>query len=105
MTLGETLIAVWRQALEGGKPTVELNDERYRVTKTRSKGLKIVRFSYGEYEIDGIEQNPNTTSRWAALAREGKRIMQFSHKGGYIANVCDGQLLRYSAWERLGLLE
>jgi hypothetical protein len=102
MTLGEMLIAVWQQALEEGNTAVELNNERYRVTKTCSKRLKTVRFSYGEYEIDGIEQNPNTTSRWAALAREGTRIMQFSFQGRYMANVAEGKLLRYPAWERFG---
>ena len=105
MALGETLIAVWQQALAEAKPAVELNDQRYRVTKTRSKGLKTVRFSYGGNQLDGIEQNPDTTSRWAALARQGKQIMQFSFQGRYVANVCDGELLRYPAWESLGLPE
>jgi hypothetical protein len=105
MTLGETLVTVWQQALAEGKPAVQLNGERYRVTKTRSKGLRTLRFRYGEYELDAIEQNPQTTSRWAALAREGKRIMQFSFKGQYIGNVCEGELLRYQAWERLALPE
>jgi hypothetical protein len=105
MTLGETLISVCQQALAEAKPAVELNDRRYRVTATRSKRLRTVRFSYGEYEIDGIEQNPNTTSRWAALAREGKQIMQFSFQGQYIGNVCAGELMRYAAWEKLGLPE
>ena len=103
MTLGETLVAVWQQALAEAKPTVELNDERYRVTKTRAKGLRTVRFSYGEYKLDGIEQNPNTTSRWAALARDGKRIMQLSFQGRYVTNVSEGQIVRYQAWEKLGL--
>lgn len=105
MTLGETLIAVWQQALADEKPAVELNDTRYQVTKTRSKRLRTLRFSYGEYQIDGIEQNPNTTSRWAALAREGQRIMQFSFQGRYFGNVSEGDLLRYPAWEKLGLPE
>lgn len=105
MTLGETLVAVWQQALAEGNSAVELDGQRWRVTKTRSKRLRTVRFSYGEYELDGIEQNPNTTSRWAALARQGKRIMQFSFQGRYVGNVCDGELIRYPAWHGFGLPE
>ena len=46
--------------------------------------------------IDGIEQNPETGSRWALLAREGKRIMQFSLERRYIGNVAEGELVRYA---------
>jgi hypothetical protein len=53
----------------------------------------------------GIEQNPATKSRWAALAREGSRIMQFRCQGRYVANVCEGKLLRYPAWTALALPE
>ncbi len=103
MTLDESLVAVWQQALADDKPAVELEGGRYRVTRTRSKGLLTVRFRHGEHEIEGIEHNPNTTSRWAALARDGKRIMQFSFRGRYIANVCEGDLTRYGAWQDFGL--
>jgi hypothetical protein len=105
MTLGETLVAVWQQALADGNPSIELQLGRYRVTRTRSKGLRTVRFTYDTYELDGIEQNPQTASQWAALAREGKRVMQFSFRGSYIGNVCEGKLRRYPAWEKLGLPE
>jgi hypothetical protein len=105
MTLGETLITVCQQALVDEMPSVEVAPNRSRVTRTRSKGLRVVRFRYGEYEIDGIEQNPQTGSQWAALAREGKRVMQFSFRGSYDGNVCEGKLVRYPAWEKLGLPE
>jgi hypothetical protein len=105
MTLGETLIAVWQQALAEGSSAVELDGHRCRVTKTRSKGLRTVRFSYGGYELDGIEQNPNTASRWAAFARQGKRILQFSFRGRYVGNVCEGELTRYPAWRGFALPE
>jgi len=75
MNLAETLIQVWQQALVEGKGAVELEGERYRVMTTRAKKLRVVEFSYGAQRIAGIEQNPQTSSRWAALAREGKRIM------------------------------
>jgi hypothetical protein len=105
MTLGETLVAVWQQALADEKSQVELPDGRYRVTKTRSKRLRTVQFRFVDRLMDGIEQNPQTGSRWASLAREGKRVMQFSYQGRYVGNVCEGQLLRYPAWQQLGLPE
>jgi hypothetical protein len=103
MTLRETLIEVWRQVLVEGKPRVELEGKSYPVTTTRAKKLRTVRFDYVPYQIDGIEQNPETDSRWALLARDGKRVMQFTFGRRYIANVWEGELVRYPAWHSLGL--
>jgi hypothetical protein len=105
MSLGETLVAVWHQVLVDGKGEVELDGKYYHVQSTRSKRLRTVRFDYGPREIDGIEQNPNSGSKWAAMAREGKRVMQFSCAGRYVGNVCDGSLIRYPAWRALELPE
>lgn len=105
MTLEETLIAVWRQALAEARSTIELDGEGYRVIKTPSKRLRTVTFDYAGHTIAGIEQNPRTSSRWAELAREGKRIMQFSVQGRYIGNVCEGKLVRYGAWRAMELPE
>ena len=105
MTLGETLISVWQQSLGEGNEKVTLEDKHYPVRLFRAKKLRSVDFSYGELSIVGIEQNPATNSRWAGLAREGNRIMQFRCKGRYVANVCEGNLLRYPAWKSLGLPE
>ncbi len=105
MTLGETLIEVWRQTLVEGRTRVELADKSHPVTTTRARKLRAVRFEYDSFQIDGIEQNPETGSRWALLAREGKRIMQFSCERRYIGNVSEGQLTRYPAWHGLGLPE
>ncbi len=103
MTLGETLILVWQQSLADGQEEVGLGQESYPVKVFRAKKLRNVEFNYGDLRIIGIEQNPATTSRWAASAREGNRIMQFRCKGRYVANVCEGKLLRYPAWRALTL--
>ena len=103
MTLEETLISVWQQSLADGKEEVELGGEPFPVTVFRAKKLRSVEFQYGNLSIMGIEQNPKTASRWATLAREGNRIMQFRCKGRYVANVCEGKLLRYPAWTALAL--
>ena len=105
MTLGETVILVWQQVLVDAKSVVELEGETYLVGSTRAKKLRTVRFGYGGYRLDGIEQNPETGSKWAALAREGKRVMQFSYESRYVGNVCEGKLTRYPAWSALQLPE
>ena len=105
MTLGETLISAWQQTLGDGREDIELEGKTYPVTVSKVKGLRMVEFNVGPYRIVGIEQNPKTGSRWAELAREGNRIMQFRCKGRYVANVCEGKLLPYPAWKALELPE
>jgi hypothetical protein len=105
MTLGEALISVWKKTLSEGRDDIELEGETYPVTVSRAKGLRMVEFDLGTYRMVGIEQNPKTESRWAELAREGNQIMQFRCNGRYVANVCEGNLLRYPAWKALGLPE
>jgi hypothetical protein len=75
MTLGETLISVWQQAMGDGREDIELEGKTYPVTVSKVKGLRMVEFNVGPYRIVGIEQNPKTESRWAELAREGNRIV------------------------------
>jgi len=103
MTLGDTLVEVWRQALIDGRPWVELQERQHRVGTTRSKGLRTVDFDYESLHLTGIEQNPDTRSNWAEQARQGKRVMQFTYQRRYVANVCEGKLLRYPAWRSLNL--
>ena len=105
MTLGEALISAWRQALGERRDEIELEGQTYRVTVLKSKGLLMVEFKFGQHAFVGIEQNPKTASRWAELARQGNRIMQFRCGGRYVANVCEGKLLRYLAWKALELPE
>jgi hypothetical protein len=103
MTLGETLVEVWRQALVQEAARVEIAGERYRVSITSRNRLRTVTFNCGEHTFDGIEQNPQTQSRWAKLAREGKRVMQFRCAGRYVGVVVEGKLTRYPAWHSLQL--
>ena len=105
MTLGETLVEVWRQTLVDQQTWLQLEERRYLVGATRSKRLRAVDFDCASLPLSGIEQNPATTSAWAAQARQGKRVMQFTHQRRYVANVCEGKLLRYPAWYSLGLPE
>ncbi len=91
--------------MSGGEPRVELEGQSYPVTTTRAKKFRTVRFDHIPYHIDGIEQNPGTGSRWARFACEGKRVIQFTFGRRYIGNVSEGELVRYPAWDSMGLPE
>ena len=103
MNLGETLVSVSQQVLVEEVKSVEVAGRPYRVTRTKARGLRVVDFDYEGRRITGIEQNPDTGSRWAVLARQGERVMQFSTGGRYYAVVAEGKLTRYPAWVALGL--
>lgn len=75
--------------------TVELGTERYPVRSTPKRGFRQVDFVYEGNEIRGLEQNPETKSRWAKLARSGKKLMQFLSEGRYVAVVVDGKVTLY----------
>src|SRR5580704_8631500 len=91
----ETLINVWRLALVENASVVEVDGKRYSVRITPRKGLRQVDFVLDGNEIRGLEQNPDTKSRWAQLARSGKKVMQFLNQGRYVANVVDGKVTLY----------
>jgi hypothetical protein len=91
----ETLIAMWRQALVDEADVVKVGSERYSVTRSKAKRLRQVAFAVDGNSIIGIEQNPKTKSRWAALARSGKKVMQFIQDGRYVAVVADGKVILY----------
>ena len=91
----QTLVEVWRQVLIENANVVELGGKRYPVRITPRKGLRQVDFVFDGNEIRGLEQNPDTKSRWAVLARAGKKVMQFLSEGRYVANVVDGKPTLY----------
>jgi hypothetical protein len=91
----QTLVEVWRQALVENADVVELSGKRYPVRITPLKGLRQVDFVFDGNDIRGLEQNPDTKSRWAMLARSGKKVMQFFSEGRYIANVVGGEVTSY----------
>jgi hypothetical protein len=91
----QALIEVWRLALVENAKVVQIGEERYPVRRTLKRGLRQVDFVFGGYEIRGLEQNPETKSRWAQMARAGKKVMQFLSEGRYVANVVDGKVTLY----------
>jgi hypothetical protein len=91
----ETLIEVWHQALVANAKFVEVGTGRYGVKRTPKRDLRQVDFVFDGNEIRGLEQNPDTKSRWALMARSGKKVMQFLSEGRYVANVVDGTVNLY----------
>lgn len=93
--LEETFLAVWRQALLEGKKVVAVADDTFSVLITPKQKLKQVNFQLDGRNFRGLEQNPDTKSRWAAMARSGQKIMQFLEDGRYVAVVADGEFIPY----------
>ena len=91
----EVLISVWRQTLVDGAKYVQIGDEKYPVRETSRRRLKQVDFRFDGHQLRGLEQNPNTKSKWAAMARDGKKVMQFLDGGRYVAVVVDGKMKTY----------
>ena len=92
----QALIDVWRKVLVENADVVELDGDRYPLRLTPKRHLREVDFTFDENEIRGLEQNPETKSRWAEMARAGKKVMQFLSEGRYVANVVDGKVTMYS---------
>jgi len=95
----KTLIDVWRQALVEKTEIVKLGAKSYPVSTSRQKRLRQVEFVFDGNAIVGIEQNPKTKSRWAQMARSGRKVMQFIQDGRYVAVVVDGKAILYGKQE------
>jgi hypothetical protein len=91
----QALIEVWRQTLVENADVVELGAKRYPVHLTPNCHLREVDFVFNGSEIRWLEQNPDTKSRWAQMARSGMKVMQFLKAGRYVANVVDGKVPLY----------
>ena len=93
----EVVLEVVRQALREHAKSVHLDDREFPIRKTPSKDLRQVDFDFEGVTYRALEQNPNTKSRWAQLARKGAKVMQILQSGQYVAAVADGKVTHYSA--------
>jgi hypothetical protein len=91
----QALIEVWRQAIVENAKVVVLGGKHYTVRRTPKRHLREVDFAFDGNNFRGLEQNPETKSRWAQMARSGKKVMQFLNGGRYVANVVDGKVTLY----------
>ena len=74
------------EGIFNNQETIEIDGYTYHLDNTPSKGLRV-------YMIDGysyLEQNPDTGSNWAKMAREGHQIMWVLKGRRYLAQVRDG---------------
>jgi hypothetical protein len=95
--LEDILVSVWRQVMMENSNAVQLDGRRFPVLQTSRSKLREVNFEFEGQTLRGLEQNPNTKSRWAELARAGKKVMQFLSGGKYVAVVVDGKAQIYGA--------
>jgi hypothetical protein len=95
LSLEDALLSVYQQSLVENRKTVVLEDRSFPVRATAKRKLKQVDFQHEGRELRGLEQNPETKSRWAAMARSGKKVMQFLEGGRYVAVVGDGEVHFY----------
>src|SRR5260370_33339589 len=100
MQLEEAMEKVWRVALVECAAEVERDGKKFAVRETPRKRLREVDFVFEGQALRGLEQNPNTESRWAQLARKGHKVMQFLSAGRYVGNVVDGKVTLYGVKKR-----
>ena len=91
---------MWRQTLVDSARNVTLGGDSYPVRRTAKHKLAQVDFELAGSPIRGLEQNPQTKSRWAQLARKGSKVMQFLSEGRYLAVVYDGKITHYGDKKR-----
>lgn len=89
------LMSVWEQSLVRNARSVVIEGDIFPVQSTAKQGLKQIDFQFEGREIRALQQNPDTKSRWAEMARNGSRVMQFLERGRYIAVVVDGKVHHY----------
>ncbi len=94
-SLEETLISVWKQALVDDAKAVTVQDDNFPVRRTSRSRLREVDFEFEGHQLRGLEQNPDTASRWAHLARQGTKVRQFLQQRRYIAVVVEGKVKFY----------
>ena len=95
LSLEDALLTVYQQSLVENRKTVLLEDKSFPVRVTAKRKLKQVDFQYDGRDLRGLEQNPETKSRWAAMAKNGKKVMQFLEGGRHVAVVADGKVHFY----------
>ena len=101
--IDDAFISVWRQALVEQKKIVTVGEAAFSVRRTSKHRLAQIDFQVDGVDFRALEQNPQTKSRWAKMAREGAKVMQFLQAGRYVGVVADGVLKRYSSAEKVYL--
>jgi len=98
--IDDALVSVWRQALVEQKKIITVGEATFPVRQTTKHRLAQIDFEVNGLEFRGLEQNPQTKSRWAKMARDGAKVMQFLRASRYVGVVADGVLKHYSSAEK-----
>jgi hypothetical protein len=98
--IDDAFLSVWRQALVEQKKIITVGNSTFSVRRTAKHRLAQIDFELDGVEFRGLEQNPQTKSRWAKMAREGAKVMQFLRAGRYVGVVADGVLKHYSSTDK-----
>jgi hypothetical protein len=83
--LREKALAAY-EGIFNNQESIEIEGYTYSLDQTPRKGLRL-------YKIEGysyLEQNPETGSKWAKMAKEGHKIMWVLKGRRYLAQVRDG---------------
>jgi hypothetical protein len=94
-SMEEALVSVAEQVLVQNRKIVTVAGDTFSVIGTPKQKLKQVNFRLDGRDFRGLQQNPDTKSRWAEMARSGKKVMQFLEGGRYVAVVVDGKCTRF----------
>jgi hypothetical protein len=79
-----------RSSISGGRSALRMpRSSTWVASVTQKRKLRELDFVFEGNKIRGLEQNPETKSRWAEMVRSGKKVMQFLSEGRYVANVAD----------------
>ncbi len=75
------------EGIFSGDKTIQVEDTSYKVGILHPSGLRYI-------DAEGyrfIEQNPKKSSKWAKMAKDGKKIVWIFKHGRYHAKVIDGK--------------
>jgi hypothetical protein len=88
---------VYRPLLKGmlRESFCSCQNRSFPIRRTSRSRLREVDFQIEGHQLRGLEQNPETASRWAQLSRQGKKVMQFLQQRRYITVVVDGKVQFY----------
>ena len=97
MREGDEILASVATQLMAGEPVI-VDDQKLRVKRIGSRGLRMVQFSWKGKMLEAIEQNPEKPSRWGQLARAKHQVVQFmdAETHQYVAVSVDGEVKEYA---------
>lgn len=81
MGLEEVFVNVRHQMLIDLAISAAIDKKTFPVTSTSELTLRQINFQFDGRGFRGIQQDPKTKSRWAAMARSNKKAMQFVEGG------------------------